>query len=393
MEVKIPEIPNTPEQIVAHLGDDYERFEGAVVPPIFGNSLFVHPTFESFLQAMGDEHNHFLYSRGQNPTVDIVERKIAALEGGERCKLFASGMAAISSGILANVSAGDHVLCVGNIYGPTQKFLAYLDKFQVQYSMVVTADLNEVERALLPNTRVIYLESPSTMTFQIADMAAIVQLAKARGIVTMIDNTWATPLFQHPLEIGIDIVLHSASKYLGGHSDLIGGALIASSEMMERIFYREYQLLGGIMPPYEAWLLMRGLRTLPIRMKAHQSSALKIAKMLEDMPGVVQVNHPGLPSHPQYELGRRQLKGYSGLFSFNLKNNRFEHVARVINRFKLFRIGVSWGGYESLVLSPNHGHNVEQLVRSGIDPGCIRIAVGLEDADALMEDVAQALNM
>lgn len=381
------------EHICTHLGDDYDRFHGAVVPPIYQNSLFVFKNFDQLTAAMKDEQGSYLYSRGTNPTIEIVEKKIAALEKGEKCKLFSSGMAAISSAILTFLQAGDHVLSISNIYGPTSKFFTYFEKFGVSHTNTLSTDLVTIESLIRPNTKVIYLESPTTMTFKLVDLKAIATIAKQYGIKTIIDNTWATPLFQNPITLGIDVVVHSVSKYLGGHSDLVGGALITSKEIMDHLFYHEYQLLGGIMSPYEAWLLMRGLRTLPIRMRAHQESGLKIASFLENHPSVKKVHYPGLKSSPDYDLGKQQLKGYSGLMSFELVNNSFDSVRNVINHLKHFQIGVSWGGFESLVISPNYGYNTQQLINSGMDPGLIRISVGLENNDDLLKDLDTALQL
>jgi cystathionine beta-lyase len=381
------------EHIVTHIGDEYERFHGAVVPPIYQNSLFVFENFEQLTAAMKDEQGSYLYWRGTNPTVEIVEKKMAALEKGERCKLFSSGMAAISSAILTFLQSGDHVLSISNIYGPTTKFFTYIEKFGISHTNTLNTDLDAIQSLIRPNTKVIYLESPTTMSFKLVGLKAVAHLAKQHGIKTIIDNTWATPIFQNPITYGIDIVVHSVSKYLGGHSDLVGGALITSKEIMDHLFYHEYQLFGGVMPPYEAWLLMRGLRTLPIRMKAHQESGLKIASYLEKNPAVKRINYPGLESSPDYRLGKEQLKGYTGLMSFELKNNTYESVRKVINSLKHFQIGVSWGGFESLVISPNHGYNVEQLVKDGLDPGLIRISVGLENVDELLEDLEAALKL
>lgn len=380
------------QQICTHLGDQYDRFHGAVVPPIYQNSLFVYDNFDSFVEAMQDEQHNYLYWRGNNPTVEIAEQKIAALEKGEKCKLFGSGMAAISSAILTFVKAGDHIVSVGNIYGPATKFFQYIEKFGISHTNVQSTDVEEVEKAITPATKMLYLESPTTMTFKLIDLAKMVKLAKHYNLHTIIDNTWATPIFQNPLELGIDIVVHSVSKYLGGHSDIVGGALITSAENMNRIFYDEYQLFGGVMPPYEAWLLTRGLRTLPLRMKAHQESALQVAEFLEQHSAVKQVNYPGLPSHPDYELGQTQLKGCSGLFSFELKQGTYEAVRAVLNGLNQFQIGVSWGGFESLALSPNYGYNTESLIASQISPGLIRISVGLEDCNDLISDLEKALS-
>jgi cystathionine beta-lyase len=379
------------DYICTHLGDDYHRFHGAVVPPIYQNSLFVYEDFDSFVEAMKEEHNNYVYWRGKNPTVEVAEQKIAALEKGERCKLFSSGMAAISASIMTFTKSGDHILSVSNIYGPATKFIRYIEKFGISHTNVQSTKLEEIENAITPATKIIYLESPATMTFNLIDLPEIAKLAKQYNIKTIIDNTWATPIFQNPIEFGIDIVVHSVSKYLGGHSDIVGGALITCNEVMNRIFYDEYQLLGGAMSPHDAWLLTRGLRTLPIRMKAHQDSAKQIAEYLQQHPAVKQVYYPALKNSPDFQLGQKLLKGYSGLFSFELKAATFEGVRTVLNGLKQFKIGVSWGGFESLVLSPNYGYNTESLLASKLSPGLIRISIGLEDCNDLIDDLEQAL--
>ncbi|MGE5678918.1 MAG: trans-sulfuration enzyme family protein, partial [Pseudomonadota bacterium] len=241
------------------------------------------------------------------------------------------------------------------------------------------------------NTRVIYLESPATMTFKLLDLKAVADIARSKGIVTIIDNTWATPIFQKPLDFGIDISVHSCTKYIGGHSDVVAGAVISSKKIMDQIFYNEFQLHGGNVGPFEAWLIMRGLRTLPLRMEKHQESGLKVAHFLENHKNVRKVNYPGLESNPDHELGKRQLKGYSGLMSFELVSDSFEDVKNVINTCRVFKIGVSWGGHESLILSPNHGDNVEELRSAGVYPGLIRISVGLEGVDSIINDLDNAL--
>ncbi|TLS38635.1 trans-sulfuration enzyme family protein [Pseudalkalibacillus caeni] len=382
----------SPEYIVTHQGDEYERFHGAVVTPIYENSLFVFKDFTSFTEAMRDETENYIYWRGNNPTVEVAEKKLAALEGGDACKLFSSGMAAITSAILSCVQAGDHVLCVSNIYGPAKKLLTYLEKFHIETTTIFSTETNEIERSIKSNTRVIYLESPTTMTFKLVDLPAVSKMAKQKGISTIIDNTWATPLYQKPLKMGIDIVVHSASKYLGGHSDLVGGVLVTNEARMKELFVQEFQLLGGVMPPFEAWMLTRGLRTLPIRMKQHQESTRKISTFLENHHAVKQVNYPGLPTNPYFELGRSMLEGYSGLLSFELKENNYHAVKKVIDSLAIFQIGVSWGGFESLVLSPNYGNNEQQLKEQNLDPGLIRLSIGLENTEELLEDLEKSLH-
>ncbi|PLT35070.1 PLP-dependent aspartate aminotransferase family protein [Bacillus sp. V5-8f] len=380
------------KEICMHLGDDQERFTGAVVPPIFGNTLFTYPTLEELAKAESQEQNHYVYSRGSNPTVEIAEKKLAALERGEACRCFSSGMAAISATLFNSLKKGDHVLCIDNLYFSTMDLMKYLQKFGVEHSVVYSVSISEIENGIKDNTKVIYIESPTDMTYRLVDLQAVAKLAKNKGIRTIIDNTWATPLFQKPLEMGIDIVIHSASKYLGGHSDLLGGAVIASREIIDSLFHKELLLFGANLSPYEAALLLRGLRTLPFRMKAHQENGIQVAKFLETHPAVKNVHYPGLRSHPDYELGKRQLSGYSGLMGFELEDVHFEQVKKVVNSVELFQVGVSWGSFESLIYSRNNGKNADRLRKENQSPGLIRLAVGLEDCDLLIGDLKKALD-
>jgi cystathionine beta-lyase/cystathionine gamma-synthase len=380
------------KEICMQFEDDRERFNGAVVPPIFQNTLFTYKTFDQLAEAVKDEQSHYVYSRGSNPTVEIVEKKMAALERGEQGKCFSSGMAAISAAMMNSVKSGDHVLCVSNLYYSTMELLKYLQKFNVSHSVIYSTKIEDISQAVQENTTVIFLESPTDMTYKLVDLESVSALAKSRGIRTIIDNTWATPLFQKPITMGIDIVVHSASKYLAGHSDVIAGVLVTSESIMRQIFEKEFLLIGAAIPPAEASLLLRGLRTLPFRMLGHQENAFKVAEFLEEHPRVEKVNFPGLASHPDFELGKKQLLGYSGLMSFELKDAHYEQVKQVINRMEIFKIGVSWGSFESLVLSPNIGNNEEQLLQQHIHPGTIRLAVGLENVDLLVRDLEKALD-
>lgn len=389
--------PKNPSTVCTHFAEDPSRHLGAIVPPIFLNSLFAYDEYESIQEAFRDRQNHYIYTRGLNPTVETVERKIAALEGGQACKLMGSGMAAISSAIMTHVSAGDHVLCVQSAYPVTYRLLTeYLPRFGVAADFVDGTDIESVERAIRPSTRVLYLESPTSMTFQVHDLTRLSELAHQKGVATVIDNSWSSPIFQRPIELGIDMVVHSATKYLGGHSDVVAGAVIGSSEAIARLTDFEQAILGGILGPFEAWLILRGLRTLPIRMQRHQESALQIARFLESHPRVTRVNYPGLPSHPQYDLARRQMSGFSGLMSFELDTDE-PGVRRFVNALNLFRIGVSWGGFESLVYAPIISLSMEmtpeQRLKAGISDGMVRIHVGLEDAADLVDDLEQALAM
>ncbi len=241
-------------------------------------------------------------------------------------------MATISAALVNSLKWGDHVLCKSNVYFSSMDLLTYMEKFNGSHSVIYLTDIAAIEQALLPPTKVIYLECPTDHNFRLVDLKALASLAKNKGIRTIIDNTWSTPLFQKPLTHGIDIVVHSTSKYLGGHSDLMGGVVISNKQVISKLFTDEFILFGGIMPPQEASQLLRSLRTLPIRMARHTANALKVAKFLESHSAVEAVHYPGLPYHPDYELGQRQLTGYSGLLSFTLKNATYGTVKEVINK-------------------------------------------------------------
>lgn len=353
--------------------------------PIVQTSLFAFPNFESLIAAGAAENRHTVYTRGQNPTVEALERKLAQLEKGDACKAFGSGMAAISAVFVGLLEAGDHILFVNNTYGPTIQLAKQLRRFGIEHSATLDLDPSDVANAIQSNTRIVYVENPGTMMFRTLDLAAIASVARERGVLTCIDNSWASPLFQKPLTHGIDIVVHSATKYIGGHSDVVAGAVITSSTLMEQIFYRAFLLLGGILHPFDSWLLLRGLRTLPVRMQQHESDALRVAEFLRNRGEVAAVHHPAFmePS--------AALTGHSGLFSFELKDAGFAEVSRFIDALKRFRIGVSWGGVESLVISPNRGKNLHWLDAQRMPHGLIRVSIGLEGADALIEDLAAAL--
>ncbi len=381
---------NDPADIRVCLGEEQgSAWTGALMPPIVQASLFAFPTFQDLLDGLSAEHEHHVYTRGQNPTVEAVERALAALERGEECKCFASGMAAISSVFLGLLRAGDHVVFVNQTYGPTLQLASHLERFGITHDVILDLDVGAVECALQPTTRLVWLESPGTMLFRVLDLEPMTRLAHDRDILTCMDNSWSTPLLQKPLTQGVDVVVHTASKYLSGHSDVIAGAVVTSRERMREIFYRAFLLNGGILAPFDAWLLMRGLRTLPTRLREHEEAGLRVAEFLRGHPAVGAIHHPALSE--DHALSDRQLRGYTGLFSFELVRGDFESVRTVIDGLQRFRIGVSWGGVESIVVSPNRGTNVEQLATQGIPPGLIRLSVGLEGADALIEDLDRAL--
>ncbi|MEU7745919.1 PLP-dependent aspartate aminotransferase family protein [Nonomuraea sp. NPDC049158] len=377
------------EWICGRLGEDEPWMLGAVNPPVFENSLFTFETAGELGEAIRNEDERYVYWRGTNPTVDLAQRKLAALERGERAKCFASGMGAIAATISSLVKAGDHVLVLGAVYGPTTQFLRYLEKFGVTHTHV--EDLDGCDSAITASTRLLYFESPSYMAYAVVDIAEVTAWARERGLVTVMDNTWSTPLFQKPLTLGVDLVVHSLSKYIGGHSDLVGGVVIGPSRLIRPLALTEYQLYGAAMSPHDAAKVIKGLRTLPVRMAAHQERGLAVAGFLADHPAVRRVNYPGLPSHPGHAQALRQMSGFSSLFSLELETDSRPVVAAFIDLLRHFRIGVSWGGFESLVNAP--ALSTEESVRAtmGIPIGLVRLSIGLEPAETLIKDLGLAL--
>lgn len=388
---------NNLETILAHYGEEREKHNGAIVPPIYQNTLFAFESWDHIDEAFSDPINNNIYTRGNNPSVSIVEKKLAKIAGGEKARLFSSGMAAISSAIMSCVKANCHVITLKNIYGPAMNFLDnYLrEKFNIDVTFVSGESIQEIENAIKENTTLIYLESPSSAIFSMQNLKTIAELAKKHNIKTIVDNTWATPMFQKPLELGIDLEVHSCSKYLGGHSDIIAGVIIGSAKDIDHIYQNEFLLFGAKMAPFEAWLLMRSLRTLPMRMEKHQNNALKVANFLENHPKIKSVNYPGLKSHPQFELGKEQMKGYSGLMSFVIDSEELKDIKNFVNALEHFSIGVSWGGHESLIHAPAISYlkemTPEQFKSTGLSLGVMRVSIGLEYVDDLIEDLNQAL--
>lgn len=374
-------------------------YEGSMVTPIFQTSNFSFESWDAISDAFDNRTKSFIYSRGNNPTVEFAQRKLADLASGEKALLFGSGMAAISAAVLHCVQKDGHIIAIKNIYGPTNNLLyTYLkDKMNVSITFVSGVELGEFEAAIQANTNLIYLESPSSGVFSLQDIRSVTALAKKNGIKTVIDNTWATPFFQKPLEMGIDLEVHSCSKYIGGHSDVVAGVVIGSSKLMNQIFKKEYEWLGARISPAEAALITRSLKTLPLRMKAHEANALEIAEFLENHPKITSVNYPGLKSFKQYDLGKRQMSGNSGLLSFRLATNDLEKAKTFFNNLKKFRIAVSWGGYESLIyalaISYVKEMTKDQFETTGLTYGDMRLSVGLENVTELTQDLEQALDL
>lgn len=361
---------------------------GAVVPPIYQTSLFTFDSYAEMADVFAGRSTKPIYSRGNNPTVMEFESKIAALEGAEAARGFSSGMAAISSTVLAFVGAGQRIVAVRNCYGDAYRlFERLLPHLGIKVDYVDGSDPDAVAAAL-PGAAMLYLESPTSMMFELQDLEVLTGIARAHGIVSVIDNSWATPLFQKPILHGVDLVMHSASKYLGGHSDTVAGVVAGSVEHIRRINERTYPYLGAKLSPFEAWLLLRGLRTLPLRLPHHMKSGLTIAERLKGHAHVERVNHPAFSNHP----GKATLSGYSGLFSFEVTDDI--DVPAFTDALKLFRIGVSWGGHESLVVpalaSLQQTPDANSIGRFGVSPRTIRLNVGLENVEDLWADVSRA---
>ena len=374
-----------------------EGGNGPVVPPIYQSSLFTFENWDSIDKAFDDPFNNSIYTRGNNPSVSLVEEKIAILCGGERAKLFSSGMGAISSAILHFVKHGDHIISIKNVYGPANNFMnVYLkEKCNIQTTFIDGKDIKDFENSIRDNTELIYLESPSSAVFGLQDIKKVVTLAKKNNIKTIIDNTWATPIFQRPLDMGIDLEIHSCSKYLGGHSDVVAGVVVGKEADIRSIFDREHAFLGAKLSPFEAWLILRSLRTLKIRMLQHQENAIAVANFLDKHPKIKKVLYPGIGSFDQYQLAKEQMSGFSGLMGFIIDSNDIDEIKNFFNSLKYFRIGVSWGGHESLIYAPSISYlkemPKEQFDNMGISLGVMRISVGLEDVNDLIDDLKQAL--
>lgn len=378
--------------ILFHLGEERERFSNAIAPPVFQASNFAMPSVAAMRDAIAHEYDTALYTRGANPTAAILRRKLAALEGTEDALVFGSGAAAVAAAAIAAVGHGDHVVCVDKPYSWTRVLLRdLLPRFGVDCDFIDAREPAKVESALRSTTRLIVLESPNSMTFEQQDLSAIAAIARGRGILTMIDNSWASPLGQSPAAHGIDVVVHSGTKYLAGHSDVVFGAVCASRAFCERVFRGPYMTLGAILSPHDAWLALRGLRTLEVRMQRIAASTARILENLQRHPRVRRVFHPHAAGYDQAGLTAAQLRFASGLLSIELDSD-LDGVERFVDGLERFLIAVSWGGYESLVFPAAawrdwRGHEQECPVPVTL----VRLSIGLEDPEVLIADLAQGL--
>ncbi|HEX8059443.1 MAG TPA: aminotransferase class I/II-fold pyridoxal phosphate-dependent enzyme, partial [Cyclobacteriaceae bacterium] len=338
------------------------------------------------------EYHTLIYSRGNNPTVDILRKKLAALDGAEDALVFGAGVAAIAVPIITLLKSGDHVVSVAKPYSWTIKlFEKLLPKFGITTTFVDGTDTSNFEKAITPNTKLIYLESPNTFTYELQDIPAVVALAKKKSIVTMIDNSYCSPINQQPYKMGVDLVAQSATKFIGGHSDVVAGVVTGSQAMIKKIFDAEFLNIGGNISPMNAWLLIRGLRTIHLRMERVCATTKKVVDFLAARREVERVIFPFHPSFPQYELAKKQMKDAGGLFSVVFKAKSLDQIENFCNSLKRFFMAVSWGGHESLIIPSAVSIKPEDFDASNPNHRLIRFYVGLEDAEYLISDIRQSL--
>lgn len=377
--------------ILNEFAEERENYFNAVSPPIMQSSNFVFNTVDEMRKAFANEYSVYLYSRGKNPTVEILRKKLAALDGAEDCLVFNSGAAAIFASVLPNVKAGDHIVSVEKPYTWAQKmFDTILPRFGVTTTYIDGREIENFERAILPNTTVIYLESPNSWDFALQDLKAVAELAKSEHITTIIDNSYCTPLYQKPIELGIDLSLQTATKYISGHSDTLGGVLSGSKKMMEQIFNSEYLTVGSGIQPFNAWLLIRGLRTLPARLDRITDSTKKVVSFLKSHPKVESLLFPLDENFPQYKLAKAQMDGACGLLTFYIKADTIGQIEKFCEDLQHIFMAVSWGGHESLIIPKCSGIQPGEFDAANPEHRMLRLYVGLEEPEYLIKDLEQA---
>lgn len=368
-----------------HVGQEADPTTGATIVPIYQTSTYT--------QERVGEHKGFDYSRTVNPTRVALEKQLASLEGAPYGSAFASGMAATAA-VLNLLSAGDHAIVTDDLYGGTYRlFSKVLARYGLEFTYVDMSDLAAVRAAIKPNTKLFWIETPTNPLLKLIDVRAIVEM-RGSGQLVAVDNTFATPYFQQPLALGADVVVHSTTKYIGGHSDVVGGVAITANPQLHETIKFHQNAVGGVPGPHDAWLTSRGAKTLALRMREHARNAQEVAEFLESHDGVARVYYPGLPSHPQYELAKRQMSGFGGMVSFVLEGPQ-ERALDFAHRLKYFSLAESLGGVESLICHParmTHGSiPKEDRERRGVTDGLLRLSVGIEDVDDLIEDLDAAL--
>jgi cystathionine beta-lyase/cystathionine gamma-synthase len=369
-----------------HAGQPPDPVTGAVAVPIYQNVTYVHDEL--------GRHKGYEYARVQNPTREALEANVASIESGQAGHAFASGMAAIST-LASLLEAGDHAVVSGNVYGGTYRlFREVLERYQLTFSWVDSSNLDELAAAMTPSTRLVLIETPTNPLMEITDLAGAAEIARAGEALLAVDNTFMSPYFQRPLELGADIVMHSATKFLGGHSDSLGGVLVTNDERSAEWFAFMQKSAGAVLAPIESFLMLRGIKTLAVRMQAHETRGRAIARLLADHPKVQRVLYPGLPDHPGHELHRSQASGFGAMITFDVGG--FAAAKRVLDRVEVMALAESLGGVESLVSHPASMTHAsvppDQRAKIGLTDGMVRISVGLEDLEDLTADLEQALD-
>ncbi len=380
--------------IINHLGEERENYFNAISPPIIQSSNFAFENIEMMRKGLAHEREISCYTRGMNPTVDILKKKVAALEGAEDALIVSSGCAAISSAVISCIKSGEHIVCVNNPYGWTNKLMtSFLPNFGISSTLIDGTSPENFKKAIKSNTRVFYLESPNSYTFELQDIVAVSKIARENNIITIIDNSYSTSLFQKPLALGADIVVYSASKYFGGHSDLVAGIICSSKERIDKIFKNEFMTLGNNISPNDAWLILRGLRTLPLRMEKISESTAKVVQYLKTHPKVEKIFYPFDENFEQYSLAKKQMKKCAGLFTIKLKVENLEKAENFCNSLKRFLLACSWGGHESLIFpSCIYFNSNLKSTLANLSFDLVRFYVGLEEPEVLIEDLADALS-
>ncbi|GIN85961.1 methionine gamma-lyase [Heyndrickxia sporothermodurans] len=384
------------ETEVIHNGYDSFKYEGSLVPPLFQTSTFTFATAEEGERRFAGESEGYIYSRLGNPTVKVLEERMAVLEKGEKALAFGSGMAAVSATLFYLTKTGDHILCSEGIYGCTFGLLQLMkEKHHINHDLISFSDEEMIRAGIQENTTCIYIETPINPTMKLVDLEMVARIAKERNIPVVVDNTFSSPYLQQPLTIGCDYVIHSATKYIGGHGDVIAGVVVGRKEELNKIAMTTLKDIGGVISPFDAWLLLRGLKTMPIRLDRHCENAKKIATQLKQHPKVEKMFFPGDPDFPQYELAQRQMKQPGGMISFEVKGTK-QDAQQLLNRCQLIKIAVSLGDSETLIQHPaTMTHAVvpaEERLKMGITDQLIRLSVGLEAWEDIWEDLKQALD-
>lgn len=378
--------------ILNHLGEDREQYYGAVAPPVFQTSNFAFRTVAEMREKLTKELENPFYTRGYNPTVASLRKKLAALEGTEDALVFSSGSAAVAAAVMSVVKAGDHVVSVKKPYSWTSNLISkYLAKYGVTHTFVDGGEAANFEKTIQENTKLIYLESPNSLTFEMQDIEAVAKIAKAKGITTIIDNSYNSPLNQNPVKMGVDIVVHSGTKYISGHSDVVCGVVCTTHERIMKMFAEEYMTIGSIISPNDAALILRGLRTLELRVNKSADSAKKVADFAEKHPKIKTVYYPFSSKNPQLSLAQKQMKQGGGLLSIVLDVKEEKQMEVFCDNLKRFLMATSWGGYESLVF-PLCALAASKSFENPLPWNMVRLYIGLEDPDLLIADLKQALD-